>query len=178
VVTDPHLYTASETAKDGLAVTIRALHDDDRDRITAAIRGLDRQSIYLRLFSYRGELTEKGLNRVMHFDPASEIVLLATVGAGAGEKVIGSARYVVTRPGVAEVAFVVEEDYHGRGIAGRLLRHLGIVAQEQGLDTFEAEVLPENKPMQAVFGRTGWQVESRRSGGVVHVTMHLPRNRA
>jgi RimJ/RimL family protein N-acetyltransferase len=177
-VTDPNLYSASETAKDGLAFTIRALHADDRDRITAAIRGLDRQSIYLRLFSYRGELTEAGLDRVMRFDPAREIVLLATLGAGAGESVIGSARYVVTRHGVAEVAFVVEEDYAGRGIAGRLLRHLGIVARDQGLDTFEAEVLPENKAMQAVFRRTGWQVDSRRADGVVHVTMQLPRDLA
>jgi RimJ/RimL family protein N-acetyltransferase len=177
-VTDPHQYSASEIAKDGLAFTVRALHADDRDRITAAIRGLDRQSIYLRLFSYRGELTEQGLDRVMRFDPATEIVLLATLGARPDETVIGSARYVVTRPGVAEVAFVVEEDYAGRGIGGRLLRHLGLVAREQGLESFEAEVLPENKAMQAVFRRTGWQVESRRADGVVHVTMRLPRDLA
>jgi RimJ/RimL family protein N-acetyltransferase len=171
---DPREYVASETLKSGVAITIRALRPDDRDRVAAAIRELDRESIYLRLFSYRPELTEAGLDRVMRFDPASEIVLLAILPQDADEKVIGSARYVVNAPGVAEIAFIVEEDHHGQGVAGRLLRHLAIVARRQGVHTFEAEVLAENKPMQVVFARTGWSVESRREGGVVHITMKLP----
>jgi len=173
-VTDPREYVAAETAKGGLPLTIRALRDDDREKVAAAIRGLDRDSIYLRLFSYRGDLTEAALDRVMRFDPASEVVLLATDGEGADERVIGSARYVVTSPGVAEVAFMVEEDFHGRGIATLLLRHLARVAQRQGIHTFEADVLAENKAMQFVFARTGWPVRSRREGGTVHVAMSLP----
>jgi len=171
---DPREYVAVETLKSGLAVTIRALRPDDRDRVAAAIRELDRESIYLRLFSYRPELTEAGLDRVMRFDPASEIVLLATLPQDGHEKVIGSARYVVTSPGIAEMAFMVEEDHHGQGVASRLLRHLAIVARRQGVHTFEADVLAENKAMQFVFARTGWPVKSRREGGVVHVTMTLP----
>jgi GNAT superfamily N-acetyltransferase len=109
--------------------------------VAAAVRGLDPESIYLRLFSYRRELTDTALDRLMQFDPASEVVLLATVGATAGERVIGSARYVVGKPGVAEVAFMVEEDFHGRGLASLLLRHLARVARVQGIETFEADVL-------------------------------------
>jgi RimJ/RimL family protein N-acetyltransferase len=173
-VTDPREYVAPETAKSGLPLTIRALHDDDREKIAAAIRGLDRESIYLRLFSYRRELTEAALDRVMRFDAASEIVLLATVGADGDERVIGSARYVVASPGVAEVAFMVEEDYHGQGIASHLLRHLARVARRQEIHTFEADVLAENKAMQSVFARTGWATQTRREGGTVHITMRLP----
>jgi len=173
-VTNPREYVAVETAKGGLPVTIRALHDDDRQKVAAAIRGLDRESIYLRLFSYRDELTEAGLDRVMRFDPAREIVLIATIGAGVDERVIGSARYVVTSPGMAEAAFMIEEDFHGKGIASRLLRHLAIVACTRGIATFEADVLAENRPMLAVFERTGWPMQKRREGGVVHVELSLP----
>jgi len=109
----------------------------------------------------------------MTFDPQREIVLLATVGAG-DETVIGSGRYIVTQPGSAEIAFVVEEDYHGRGIASRLLRHLATIAGDQGITTFEADVIAGNKPMQAVFERTGWPLRKQREGDSVHVNMTLP----
>jgi len=171
---DPREYVAAETLKDGLAVTIRALRPDDRARVARAVRGLDRESIYFRLFSYRKELTEPGLDRIMSFDPQREIVLLATVGNGDDETVVGSGRYVVGVPGTAEIAFVVEEDYHGRGLASRLLRHLAKVARDQGVITFEADVLAGNATMQAVFERTGWATRKRREGDTVHVSMTLP----
>ena len=173
-VTGVRCYAVAETTKGGLHVTIRALRDEDREKVAAAVRGLDPESIYLRLFSHRRELTDAALDRLMRFDPASEVVLLATVGAAAGERVIGSARYVAAKPGVAEVAFMVEEDFHGRGIASLLLRHLARVARVQGIETFEADVLAENKAMQAVFARSGWKVQSQRDGGTVHLTMSLP----
>jgi GNAT superfamily N-acetyltransferase len=169
---DPRGYVATETLKNGRAVTVRALRPDDRERIANAIRGLDPQSIYLRLFSHR-KLTETALDRVMKFDPATEVVLLTTIGGGADETVIGGGRYVVSKPRVAEVAFTVEEDYHGQGIASRLLRHLARVARDQGIDTLEADVLAENKPMLAVFARTGWPMQTRREGGTGHVTLTL-----
>ena len=55
----------------------------------------------------------------------------------------------------AEVALSVEEDYHGQGIATRILNHLVRIAREKGVDQFEAEVLPGNTSMLAVFSRIG-----------------------
>jgi len=114
----------------------------------------------------------------MRFDPDGEVVLLATTGAGDNEAVIGSGRYVVIAGRSAEVAFVVEEDFHGQGIAGRLVRHLALVARSRGIDTFEADVLPENKAMRAVFARTGWPITTRREGGAVHIALALPADGA
>jgi RimJ/RimL family protein N-acetyltransferase len=173
-VIDADNYVAAETLRGGLAATVRAMRADDRERVARAIRGLDRQSIYYRLFSYRNELTEAGLDRVMRFDSKREVALLVTIGEGEAETVIGSGRYVAGADGVAEVAFIVEEDYHGRGIASLLLRHLAKVARANGISTFEADVLADNKPMQAVFARTGWPIQTRREGDAVHVTMKLP----
>lgn len=171
---DPSEYVAKETLKGGLEVTIRALRSDDRERVAKAVRALDRDSIYFRLFSYRRELTEAGLDRIMQFDPDREIVLLATISERALETVVGSGRYIVTEPRTAEVAFVVEEDYHGRGIASRLLHHLAAVARDRGIATFEADVLAENAAMRTVFARTGWPTKTRREGGVVHLALTLP----
>ena len=170
-------FTRAETLKNGLAVTIRDLRPDDRDRIARAVGQLDPQSIYTRLFSYRKELTEAGLNRIMSVDPATEIALVVTTGAGAEETVIGSARAIASDNGpegrTAEVAFVVEEDFQGLGIAGRLLGHLAAIARERGFATLEAEVLTENKSMLAVFAKSGLPMRKRQEGGTVHLTLAL-----
>jgi GNAT superfamily N-acetyltransferase len=169
-------FVRMETLKNGLAVTIRGLRPDDRERIATAIRGLDPESIYTRLFSYRTGLTEAGLDRVMAVDPEREVALVVTVGDAADEKVIGSGRYVAAGPGPrasAEVAFVVEEDYQGSGIAGLLLRHLVAIARDNKIAAFSADVLGENKSMLAVFARSGLPMKRRREDGVVHVTLSL-----
>ena len=73
---------------------------------------------------------------------------------------------------------MVEEDYHGLGIAGRLLRHLAAIARERGIATFEADMLSENKSMLAVFARTGWPMQTQRDGGTTHVLLTLPNAHA
>ena len=174
---DPRTFAASETLRNGLAVTVRALRADDRDRMAQAVRQLDRDSIYFRLFSHRTELTEAGLDRIMRFDPQTEVALVVTTGAGANETVIGGGRYIVDvgeqRRRRAEVAFMVEEDHHGLGIAGRLLGHLADIARAQGIEAFEADVLAENAAMLAVFARSGLPMRKRRDGGVVHVELSV-----
>ena len=62
-VTGVRDYAVAETTKGGLHVTIRALRDEDREKVAAAVRGLDQESIYLRLFSHRRELTDAALDR-------------------------------------------------------------------------------------------------------------------
>ena len=179
-MTDPREFTCAETLRNGLAVTIRHLRADDRERIAKAVRQLDRESIYTRLFSYRDELTDSGLDRIMRVDPEHEVALVVTARPENDDIVIGAGRYVVNgaEGRTAEVAFVVEEDYQGLGIASRLLRHFVRIAREQGISAFEADVLAGNKSMLAVFTRSGLPMKTHRDGGTVHVTLALQDLRA
>ncbi len=158
-------------------MTIRHLRADDRERMARAVLQLDRESVYTRLFSYRSELSESALDRIMHVDPDRDVALVATTRIGNDEVLIASGRYFVvgTDPlkRVAEVAFVVEEDYHGLGIAGRLLHSLARIAREQNIGTLEADVLAKNKSMLAVFSRSGLPMRQRREDDVLHVTLSL-----
>jgi RimJ/RimL family protein N-acetyltransferase len=164
---------AAATLKNGTVVTLRPLHADDRQRLAAAIRGLDAQTIYTRLFSHRKELTEAGLDRAMRVDDEREVVIVATTGRGADEAIIGGGRYVVTGEGRAEIAFTVEEDYQGQGVAGRLFAALVDLARQRGITVFEAEVLSGNPSMLRVFERTGLPMRKRSEGGVVHLELTL-----
>ena len=153
----------------GVSVTLRALRPDDRARMADAVRGLDPQTIYTRLFSHRKELTESGLDRIMRTDPAREVVLIATVAGPGAEIVVAGARYIVTSQDRAEVAFTVEEDYQGQGLAGRLFAALADVARARGITVFEADVLAGNPSMLRVFERSGRPLRRRNEGESVHL---------
>jgi RimJ/RimL family protein N-acetyltransferase len=169
-------YHARETLRDGTQITIRAVRPDDRDRIVQAFAGLERESIYTRFFTNRSSLSEAELAHLDTMDFVNEVMLVATIERESAEIVIGGSRYVAepSQQGrAAEIAFTVEEDYQGRGIAGLLLRHLIAIAREYGVARFEADVLATNKSMRAVFARCGLPVRETRDGSVVHITLTL-----
>ena len=162
---------------DGLAtgvsdVTIRPVRPDDRERIVRAFSALDRGSVYLRFFSYRKELEDEELRRVTECDGASRAVLVATVGNGEGETIVGLGEYVRSGAG-ADIAFAVEEDFQRRGIASRLLRQLADIARANGIGRFEADVLAENTPMLNVLRNSGLAMRTSHEHDVVHATLFL-----
>lgn len=165
-------YLVRETLNDGSSVTIRAARPDDKERIVTAFHALEPRSIYARFFHAKTELSELELQRLTEIDYVSAVVLLATIGARQQETVIGLGRYVASG-GSAEVAFVVEEDYAGRGIAGRLLHHLTRIARENGMAKFEADVLEDNAAMLAVFRDSGLPMTTTHADGITHVTLLL-----
>jgi GNAT superfamily N-acetyltransferase len=177
MTTYPEIEPTSATLKNGLAVTIRPLHPADRAQVADFVRGLDAQTVYTRLFSHRKELTEAGLDRIMRVDPQTEVALVVTTAAAPGERIIGSARSIVLEgaPGArtAEIAFTVEEDFQGLGIASRLLKRLAEVARGRGITGFEADVLAENTPMLRTFERSGLPLRKRSEGGIVRLMLDL-----
>lgn len=174
---DLRSYHAVEQLKNGLAVTVRAIRPDDKERLTEAFRNLERESVYTRFFGFKSELTKEELKTATEVDFENVVALVVTKTDGQDETIIGSGRYIAgDAPGGqrhAEVAFAVEEDYHGLGIASRILRHLIAIARDKGIAAFEADVLPENKAMLAVFARCGLAMSQSREDGIVHVTFQL-----
>ena len=174
-------FSVSDVLKDGTRVTIRAIRPDDRDRFLEAFRSLEKDSIYTRFFSPRkSDLSDAELDRAINVDFVGEVALVVTTKTVQGETIIAAGRYIASdSPNTersAEVAFMVEEDYQGRGIASRLLAHLAALARSQRLTHFEADVLSQNSPMFAVFRRCGFPMRQRRDGGVVHLTLELAAN--
>jgi GNAT superfamily N-acetyltransferase len=173
----PREYLVSDVLKDDTRVTIRAIRPDDRNRFLEAFRLLEKDSIYTRFFSPRNDLSDAELDRAVNVDFVREVALVVTTETVRGETVIAAGRYIATDgtspERSAELAFVVEEDYQGRGIASRLLTHLAALARSQGLTHFEADVLSQNGSMLAVFKRCGFPMRTRHEGGVIHLTLAL-----
>ena len=165
-------FLVRETLNDGSPVTIRAARPDDKERIVTAFRALAPQSIYARFFHAKPELSKQELRQLTEIDSVSAVVLLATIGERQQETVTGVGRYVANG-GSAEVAFVVADDYVGRGIASRLLHHLTHIARENGMTKFEADVLEDNAAMLAVLRDSGLPMTTTHADGLTHVTLLL-----
>lgn len=166
-------YSASETLRDGRALRIRALRPDDRAGLVASMARTSEESRYRRFFAPKRTFSEAEIDYYLNVDFVDHVALIALVEEGGEQVVAGGARYIVSQPGRAEVAFAVDDPHQGLGIATHLLRHLIAIARAAGLAEFEAEVLPENAPMLAVFARCGLAMRQRQAGGVVHVVLAL-----
>lgn len=170
-------FSQQVTLRNGTPVLIRVALPQDRARIVAAFDKLESDTIYTRFFSMRNGLSDAELDRMTTSDFVNFLMLAATVGTGADETVIGGASYVVLPPAegarAAEVAFTIEEDYQGQGLAGKLMAMLAGIARRHGIDRLEADVLAGNAPMLAVFERSGLPLTKTREAGVTHVVMNL-----
>ena len=174
---DPRHYLVVDTLRNGMAVTIRAIRPEDKTRLASAFKNLDRESVYTRFFHYVRELTDQDLRRATEVDFDREVALVVTTHCGDEETVIGAGRYVVCEEAdsgrSAEVAFMVEEDYQGLGIASRLLRHLVQIGRQQNVSRFVADVLSGNQAMLRVFAGSSLPMKQQREGSVVQVTLSL-----
>jgi GNAT superfamily N-acetyltransferase len=166
-------YAETESLRNGLNICVRASRPDDVERVIEAFNLLEPESVYLRFFGPKKGFSPADIQRFCEADFQSRVILLCTLKQGDREIVIASGTYARVGEDAAEVAFIVEEDYHRLGIAGRLLKHLGRIAVAGGVKTFLAEVLPHNGAMLGVFKRCGWPMTSETSDGTVHLSLTL-----
>ena len=90
-----------------------------------------------------GLLTQLCDNRDLH----KALTLVVCRRGECGTHVIGVGSYFADSEASAEVAFAVDDNFHGRGIATALLERLALSGREQNFDYFSASVLPENYAM-------------------------------
>ncbi|RBI95797.1 GNAT family N-acetyltransferase, partial [Micromonospora provocatoris] len=156
---------------DGTTVQLRQIRPEDAPEIVAMHGRFSERTRYLRYFSPYPRIPERDLKRfvnVDHRDREAFVVL-------AGERIVAVGRYERLGPSSpeAEVAFVVEDAYQGRGIGSVLLEHLADAAGRNGIVHFVAEVLPANGAMLRVFADFGYQVQRQYADGVVHLSFPI-----
>ncbi|MFI6263909.1 GNAT family N-acetyltransferase [Micromonospora sp. NPDC051006] len=156
---------------DGTTVQLRQIRPQDAPAIVAMHSRFSERTRYLRYFSPYPRIPERDLRRfvtVDHHDREAFVVLV-------GGRIVAVGRYERLGPAApeAEVAFVVEDAYQGRGIGSVLLEHLADAARRVGIVHFVAEVLPANGAMLRVFSDFGYQVQRQFADGVVHLTFPI-----
>jgi GNAT superfamily N-acetyltransferase len=171
VMFDPAKFNATETLRDGRRVEIRALHPEDREGLQAAVMRCSKETLYHRFFAVKREFSKKEVHFFLDIDFVNHVALAAVASENGRPTIIGSCRYVVVAPERAEVAFLVIDDYQGKGLRTALMRHIAAIARDARLTELCAEVLADNVPMLKVFERSGLAMSERYEGPVAHVTL-------
>ncbi len=166
-------YSAVEHLRDGRAVEIRALHPDDRAGMLAAAGRTSTQSLQRRFFAAKKGFTKQELAFFLDIDFENHVALVAQIEENESPTIVGGGRYIVVRPGVAEIAFVVVDAYQRQGIGTILMQHLAVLARDGGLRELVAQVLPENTAMLKVFKKFGFGPTSGQEPQVIHLTLQL-----
>jgi RimJ/RimL family protein N-acetyltransferase len=131
------------------------------------------ESLHRRFFGAKRRFTEKEAAYFLDIDFVNHVALAALAEENGKSTIVGGARYVVVRPGQAEVAFAVIDEYQGLGIGAAMMRALAAVARQAGLRELIAEVLADNAAMLKVFEASGLEMSANRQGPVVHVTLRF-----
>jgi GNAT superfamily N-acetyltransferase len=153
-----------------LRFRLRPIRSDDGQRLVSFHDNLSDRSCYLRFFSLHPHLTANEVERFTHVDYENRLALVAELDG----RLIAVGRYD-RRPQkeVAEVAFVVADDYQHHGIGSLLLDELAAAARDRGIATFVANTLHENHPMLDVFFHSGFDVTSHGDYGTVSLLFPL-----
>ena len=160
---------------DGTTVEIRAARPADFDGVRSMHEAMSPANLYLRFSSLSKNAPEQEAQRLCRPAGPDHAALLAIRNG----KIVGAASCEPTHiPGEAEVAFAVLDDMHGRGVATLLLEHLVSLARIRQLTALTAETLADNSAMLRVLANAGLRVLQHWAGGVVALTIPIPRQAA
>ena len=132
----PAEWEADVVLSDGGTVHVRPVRPSDAERLVAFHSRLSHQSVYYRFFSPRPRLSQDDVTRFTTVDYDDRMALVALLG----DDLIGIASYD-RWPGrrEAEVAFTVDDEHQGRGVATVLLEHLAVIARSHGMTRFTSK---------------------------------------
>lgn len=143
--------------RDGRQVMLRGIQAQDKAELQAAFHRLSADSRYTRFMMSMRDLPEAMLEAATHPVPSREFALVAVSGEGGAESIVGSARYVgAPENNTCEFAVTVADDWHGLGLAKRLLGILIETATVQGFRCMEGYVLAANTPMRRLAKGLGF----------------------
>jgi CRP-like cAMP-binding protein len=158
--------------RDGTHLFLRPVLPGDVERTTNGPVQFSGETLYRRFQTPRVP-TKSLMTYLFEVDYIHHFVWVITDGPEG--PVVADARFVRDEqdPAVAEVAFIVADEYQNRGIGTFLMAALAVAANYQGIHRFTARVLSDNYPMRAILDRLGaaWH---RDDLGVVTTEIDVP----
>lgn len=169
-----HLYPAEinsqHTFKQGTKVRFRAIKPSDEEEMRRLFYRFSDQSVYYRYFAPLKVMPHSKMQAYVNVDFSKVLSIVGLVGESGQGHIIAEARFIKDRRSPrADVAFVVDEQYQGLGIASYLYKMLIRCAKERGIQGFTADILASNKAMMNVFEKGGETIKAKLEYGVYHL---------
>lgn len=147
--------------EDGTQINFRPVHLTDEPRMRDILYALSQETLYYRFMTHSQRFGHKQIQNFVYIDHRKDAAIVGTVPEAHGEEIIAIGRYYLDeKTNRAEVAFIVRDEWQNKRIGSFLFKHLVTIAKRNGIAGFSAEVLRENKRMQAIFLHCGFTVKS------------------
>jgi acetyltransferase len=175
----PVQYVEPWATKDGTPLTIRPIRPEDEPMMVAFHQRLSERSVYFRYFHMLnlGQRTaHERLTRICFIDYDREMALVAERqgGPSGGSEILGVGRLTRTHgTNDAEMAILVSDDFHHRGLGTELLRRLIDIAQREKIQRVTADILAENRAMQRICEGLGFRIAYQAEDGTVKAEIRL-----
>lgn len=164
---------------DNTPVTIRPIRPEDEPMLVRFHETLSDRSVYLRYLQaikLSSRVAHERLIRICFNDYDRELALVAEIAVPGttDHQIVGVSRLVraSSGPDCAEIALIVSDAYHGRGLGAELLGRLIAVARQEKIGELTATILSDNIPMQHLCRKLGFQLEFELEDNLV--TARLP----
>ncbi|MCX5877194.1 MAG: GNAT family N-acetyltransferase [Deltaproteobacteria bacterium] len=147
--------------EDGTQINFRPVHLTDEPRMRDILYALSQETLYYRFMTHSQRFGHKQIQNFVYIDHRKDAAIVGTLPEVHGEEIIAIGRYYLDeKTNRAEVAFIVRDEWQNKRIGSFLFKHLVTIAKKNGIAGFSAEVLRENKRMQAIFLHCGFTVKS------------------
>lgn len=157
--------------KDGRTAFLRRARPEDEPLFIDFLSRLSEETLRMRFFSPTSPRAAAEL--LLSKKPDEEKVSLIVL-AGDPPRIVATGEYVREKgKDTAEVAFLVDEAFQGKGLGTLLLERLALLGAKRGIRRFQAFTLAENHKMLSVFEESGFEVRAYREGGEVEVEFEI-----
>ncbi|WP_366524974.1 bifunctional acetate--CoA ligase family protein/GNAT family N-acetyltransferase [Acaryochloris sp. IP29b_bin.137] len=175
----PSQYVHEWTMRNGWPVTIRPIRPEDEPLIVQFHQNLSEESVYFRYFhlmKLQTRVAHDRLTRICFVDYDCEIALVAEYADSPAPQILGVARLSKLHgTQTAEFGMLVQDPYQKQGLGTELLTSLIHVGKAEGLAAIKADILPENRAMQHLCEKLGFQLKRQFDGvEAVYSTLQAP----
>jgi len=153
-------------------VVVRPAKASDVTGLQDLFYRLPPKDVYTRFFRHMKKFSISEAEHFCNVDYENEMAFVVTVGDRENEQIVGSSFYVVDpSTHMAEVAYMILHEWHGRGIGRALQKRMTEYAKSKGIKGFKADILCENTAMIKLAKKCGTRVNSRLDGDVYEMEM-------
>jgi protein lysine acetyltransferase len=161
---------------DGAPILIRPIRADDKRLLENGLRHLSSQSVQRRFLTPKRSFSRAELRYLTEVDGRDHVALVAEYPGAPVRRLIAVARFIrlVDDPETAEVAIVVADDWHRRGVGSLLAEQLAARARRSGVRRFTATMESDNVPAHRLMERLTRHLHEQHVGqGVSEVVLEL-----
>lgn len=147
-----------EKLNDGSRVLIRPIRPEDRERESDLIKRLSPEARYLRFLGTMREASPMLLDQLMKVDYHNTMAFVALAHENGVLREVGVSRYGASdNDQHCECAITVADDWHQRGLAVILMRHLIDMARRNGFRQMYSIEATDNGPMHELAHYLGFR---------------------